>query len=655
VIEDELSLRFTGFTSNRDGYVDDLTLGNNTLHDRDRYGVRSQVLWTPNDDLRVRVIADYSEIDETCCAAPTFLSNFQALELPGVFGTDALFAQLGGTIYSGEDFFDYQVALNSLPISQNEDKGVSAQIDYTFSDEWTITAISALRDFDSRDTIDGDFTDIQLVTTTNRSSQKSFSQELRVNYDGERTNAVIGLYYFTQDLDLDYKIDMGDQFIGFYDAAIAPALQASELGPLLDGLNQLSTATGGLIAPVGPGVDTFSFPHIANQTHTSYAIFAQIDYELSQNWILTAGLRYTDEDKDLFSEFSELDANGNQVVQADFGAAGIALGQIAAGLAVGQLPTPEMLAPLVPLQTAGWAFPFVATATSPRPTIDTDLSDSQPTGTLKLSYTPSNDTLLYASYATGYKSGGTNTDRLPAGFSPVFGAETAQSFEVGMKKDFPEQALRINAAIHSTTVDDYQANTYDGAGFNLQNAGALDTFGGEVELTWLPTDNIELRLNYSHINAQYDEFDAGSCYVAYTFHTGIDDPGRQNANDPFCSRAGDRLAGSPKHKLNAQLRYDAELTQDIYMYAVMEGIFSSDIIRDSNNDPLKIQPGFSFFNARIGFDLESYDAEVLFWGRNIFNKEYYGSAMFDTTLQDGKISSYTSEPRTFGVTIRKHF
>nr|WP_168710987.1 TonB-dependent receptor [Ningiella ruwaisensis] len=656
VLEDELSFRFTGFSSNRDGYVSDISLGEDSIHNRDRYGLRAQMLWTPNDDLRVRVIADYSEIDEICCAAPTFLSNFQSRDVPGVFGTDAIFAQLGGSIFTGDEFFDYRVALNSLPISQNEDKGISAQIDYTINDAWSLTSITAMRDFSSRDTIDGDFTDIDLVTTTNRAQQKSYSQELRFNYTAKDLNAVLGAYYFTQDLDLDYKVEIGDQFDDFYNAAIAPSIAASPLGPLLDGLNQISAATGGLIAPVGPGVAAgFSFPHIALQEHTSYALFGQFDYNLTDNFILTAGLRYTDEDKDLLSEFSELNNEGMQTIPADFNAAGAALGEIGAGLALGQLPTPEQLAPLAPLQTPGWAFPLVAAATAPRPSIDTKLSDSQTTGTVKLSYVPNSDTLLYISYATGYKSGGTNTDRIPFGFTPLFDAETAKSFEVGIKKDFPEQALRINAAIHSTQVDDFQANTYDGAGFNLQNAGELDTFGGEVELTWLPTDNIQLNLNYSHIDAEYGEFEAGSCYIAFTFHTGIDDPGRQNPDDPFCSRAGDRLPGSPEHKLNAQLRYDLELADNLFMYAVMEGIFSSDIIRDSNNDPLKIQPGYSFFNARVGFELEEFNTEILFWGRNIFNKDYYGSAMFDTTLQDGKISSYTSEPRTFGVTIRKHF
>ena len=78
---------------------------------------------------------------------------------------------------------------------------------------------------------------------------------------------------------------------------------------------------------------------------------------------------------------------------------------------------------------------------------------------------------------TGYKSGGTNTDRIAEGFEPIFEAETSTSIEVGIKKDFVEQDLRINAAAHYTTVDDFQANTFTGNGFNLQNAGDYEISG----------------------------------------------------------------------------------------------------------------------------------------------------------------------------------
>ena len=85
-----------------------------------------------------------------------------------------------------------------------------------------------------------------------------------------------------------------------------------------------------------------------------------------------------------------------------------------------------------------------------------------------------------------------------------------------MKKDFPAQDLRINIAAHSTQVDDIQENTFIGTGFNLQNAGDYQTSGVELELKWLPTETIEVDFVYARVNAEYDNFMRGNCWIAYT-------------------------------------------------------------------------------------------------------------------------------------------
>jgi iron complex outermembrane receptor protein len=102
--------------------------------------------------------------------------------------------------------------------------------------------------------------------------------------------------------------------------------------------------------------------------------------------------------------------------------------------------------------------------------------------------------LVYGSYGKGYKSSGTNTDSIANGFEPLFDAETSESFELGIKKGFREYDLRINAAAHYTTVENFQANTLTGSEFNLQNAGDNGISGFEVEATWLPVDSVEVNL-----------------------------------------------------------------------------------------------------------------------------------------------------------------
>ena len=112
--------------------------------------------------------------------------------------------------------------------------------------------------------------------------------------------------------------------------------------------------------------------------------------------------------------------------------------------------------------------------------MDETLSDDQITWNAKLSWFPDPDTMVYASYAIGFKSGGTNTDRVHPAFSQLFDAETLDTFELGVKTELPQQRLRANLALHYTTVDDFQSIAFTGTGFNLSNAGKLESWGGEL-------------------------------------------------------------------------------------------------------------------------------------------------------------------------------
>lgn len=660
-IEDVLAFRVTAFGSQRDGTISDVNLGDDTLNDRDRFGGRIQALYTPNDDVTLRIIADYSKIDEICCGAPVQLSNFQALEIPGKFGSDAALPDLGGTVFAGGDaFYDREVALSFLPESSMTDKGLSAELNWELDDNYTLVSISAYRNFASYDNIDTDFTDADLFGTYNDSAQKSFSQEIRLDYTGDKLNYILGAYYFEQELDLEYSLYTDTLFNPFFLSSLGGALD-----PLFAGLDQISGLTGGFIAPAAePAPAGTGFDHVADQQHESYALFGQFDYQLTDELTLTAGVRYTDESKDLTTIFSENLPGG-----ADFptffnsttelaigaGAAGAALGNIGAALLSGQAPTSADLEAIRPFQTLGWGFNALGATTAARPNIVETLEDDQITGTVKLSWQPERGTLVYGSYGQGYKSGGTNTDRIANGFNPLFDAETSESLEVGIKKDFYDYDLRINAAAHYTTVEDFQANTFTGNGFNLQNAGDYEISGFEVEATWLPIDSLEVNLAYALVDAEYKTFKGGNCWVAYTWHTGVDDPGRQNPTDQFCDRSGDRPGGEPKHYAVLSLKKDFELTDGVYAYVQGDFSHTSEIILDGSNDPYAIQDAYNIVNLRFFMNFEDMDMDVVIWGRNILDEEYINRTNFNAPLQTGKLNAYMAEPATFGVTVKKRF
>lgn len=660
-IEDVLAFRVTAFGSQRDGTISDVNLGDDVLNDRNRWGARVQALYTPSDDVSIRVIADYSDIDEICCGAPVQLSNFEALELPGTYGSDAALTSLGGTVFAGGDaFYDREVAVSFLPESSMTDKGLSAELDWDIDDNYTVVSISAYRNFESYDNLDTDFTDADLFGTYNDSAQESFSQEIRLDYTGDKLNYILGAYYFTQELDLDYSLYTDTFFNPFFLSSLGGALD-----PLFAGLDGLSALTGGFIAPTAEAAPAGTgFDHTAEQEHESYALFAQFDYQFTDELTLTAGIRYTDESKDIATEFSENLAGGETFptffsstteLAIGAGAAGAALGNIAAALGAGQAPTAADLEAIRPFQTLGWGFNALGATTASRPNIVESIEDDQITGTLKLSWQPNRDTLVYGSFGTGYKSGGTNTDRIANGFEPLFDAETSESFELGIKKDFRDYDLRINAAAHYTTVEDFQANTFTGNGFNLQNAGDYEISGFEVEATWLPMDSVEVNFAWAFVDAQYETFKGGNCWVAYTWHTGIDDPGRQNATDEFCDRSGDRPGGEPKNYAVISVKKDFEVADGVYGYVQGDFSHTSEIILDGSNDPYAIQDAYNVVNLRFFMNFEEMDMDVIVWARNLLDEEYINRTNFNAPLQEGKLNAYMAEPATFGVTVKKRF
>mgnify|MGYP002876383759 FL=1 len=580
LIDDELAIRATGFYMERDGYIDVLDLGDEVLEDRDRWGGRLQALWLPTDDLSIHLIADYSEIDEVCCAAGNYVNNLQAQQLPPgaapVFGTDNNVLAAGGTGIDQDRFFDYEVASSFLPTSQNEDKGLSLQIDWALP-AFDLTSITAYREFDSFDNIDADFYDIDALIRSNDARQSQFSQELRIAGSTDKLNYVAGLFYFGQELDLQADTIVGEdtgQLVGV-PAALFPA--------------------GGLAR------------NVSAQDNKSYAVFGQVDYNLTDSLLLTAGLRWTREQKDMQNFFTE--------------------------------------------ENPGIGFAFFPPLAS-REDVDEDIDDDQVTGTAKLSWFAREDMMFYVSYGTGYKAGGVNTDRIQQALNVVFDAETSEAWEVGMKAEFPGQALRVNLALHRTETDDLQTISFQGTGFALQNAGVAEAQGGELDLLWQPLTNTTVTLGYAYNDAEYDDFQAGDCWIGTPFHTGQPDP-RANG-DGSCDRSGGLLSGNPEHTMVTSLRQDFALSSNLTAFLYGEYIWIDERMTDVNNDPLKLADDYSIINLRAGLIIEDWDVQITAWGRNVGDEDYTNT-IADAVAQPGRMIAYFNEPATWGINVRKDF
>jgi outer membrane receptor protein involved in Fe transport len=231
--------------------------------------------------------------------------------------------------------------------------------------------------------------------------------------------------------------------------------------------------------------------------------------------------------------------------------------------------------------------------------------------------------------------------------------------ELGYKGNLGEN-LTLTAAIYQTDFEDFQANTFTGTGFYLQNAGDLEISGVEIEWLWTPTDNLSISGYYAHNQGEYKTFRQGVCWDATPFHTGVDDPGRQppppgaDPNEQPCDKSGDDLPYNPEDRYNVSLTQNFPMGNN-NMFFRAEYTWLSEQYTDGDSDPLTLQDGFGILNLRLGVDIDDWNSTITLWGRNVLDERYYVGS-FDPPLQDsGRMNSYPSEPATWGVTFRKNW
>jgi len=280
-----------------------------------------------------------------------------------------------------------------------------------------------------------------------------------------------------------------------------------------------------------------------------------------------------------------------------------------------------------------------------------NLDDSQISGTLKLSWFVAEDVMTYASYGTGYKSGGLNTDRIPVGVDASFDAETTESFELGVKAELPDQALRINAALHYTIMNDFQSNSFNGDSYVLRNAGKLATSGIELETFWQPAQNTEISFGYAYTQKEYKSYENSSCWVATPALTGVNDPTLTVVGGKdVCSRTGRK---NPLHFANLGLKQSFTLADGVESYVFGEYTYLSS--REKSGDPLKELEGYGLLNLRAGVYFDESQVNLTLWGRNVLNNHYSGGGSFDAPIQDGKLIGFGGSPATYGITLNKDF
>ncbi|MEL6693171.1 MAG: TonB-dependent receptor plug domain-containing protein, partial [Pseudomonadota bacterium] len=213
-ISENVAFSLAGNVNTRDGYAEDIATGEKT-NERNRWGIRGELLFAPSETLELRLIGDYDEIDEVCCVAGNLVNG----------PTGPIIGALGGAV-NAEDPFSYEVFGNFASENEITNSGISLQIDKEFS-AFDVTTITAFRNVESLTNQDSDFTSADLIGfNENDGNIDTFTQEVRFTSNNPDSNFdwMVGGFYFDESVEFDSDFQYGADFRGYADFLSGGAL-----------------------------------------------------------------------------------------------------------------------------------------------------------------------------------------------------------------------------------------------------------------------------------------------------------------------------------------------------------------------------------------------------------------------------------------------
>ena len=653
-IAETLAVSIEGNYNKRDGYINVVNRGTKS-NDRDRYGVRGQLLWEPSDTLKLRLIADYDKIDEICCGVANVVSG------PA---TAAVNGSAGGVSLLPNRPFAHDVFQNFDSVNKIKNYGFSGQIDWDLTDELSLTSISAYRAVRSFTNQDSDFTSADLIGDNRaRTGINTYTQELRIasDFDGP-LNFLLGGFYFKEDIDIASQLLFGRNFRTY-----ANFLTGGNYGGLegtIRALNGLPAATPTTqFGAAGQGrFENFDYKD------TAYSIFGQLDFEVVEGFTLTGGFNYTKDKKSVSSNNSSTDVFSSiDLVRTGFNFAVTPVGFGGLGLTPAQAGPFASSAsnPFLAFRPLQFLPPFL---NFPNSVESGKTSDSDLSYTIRANYKFDQRVSGYITYATGFKATSFNlstdsrpfpTDFIPGSSvqSPApapsairsaglalnnltagtrfAGPEDAVVYELGLKGQF--DGFGINLAIFKQVLKGFQSNVFTGTGFVLGNAEKQSTKGLEIDATISPTRGLNFTASYTYLDPKFDKFTGGSAFNA-------------GNNIVPTNLTGRVPSGISKHSVAVGGTYTIEVGGDNKL------ILHTDY---ALNSAYQIAQGLPYkaaiesLNASVAFALSN-GLELSVWGRNLTEPQY-NPVIFASVAQSGSLSGYPPPPRFYGASAKFKF
>jgi len=569
LIDDELAFRLTAFNTKRDGYLPNTTTGV-AANSVGRTGVRLQFLATPSSKVSVRVIAEYSDENDTCCVT-SYKSIPPSTITAATAHTLKAFSELG---------FVPQVNLtstaNNSPQNMLTDQsGLSTEVNWDLG--WgDFTSITAGRYWHFDPLQDSDNTPLDIIqVNVAQTHDWQTSQEFRLASKPGRFNWQAGVYLFNQNLQDHYILNQfGSQAGAFYTDYLRTTKPTAAA---------VSIASGS------------QYNEDDRAVTDSAAAFGQANYSVTDRLTVTAGLRYTYDDK-----------------------TGVA-------------------------HTSNVGTPYATTALPFNYNLKVDNGDWS--WLTSVSYKLAKESLAYLSYSTGYKSAGLNLNAaVTAGTPLVLQPEHVGDWEVGLKQSLLDHHLTLNLDGYWTNLQGLQANIYptNGAKSYLANVGTVLARGVEADATLEVIDGLTITANGSYNDAHYISYPNAPCPLG---------------GAAVCDLSGKPVYEAPRWIANTTVNYSFNLANGFRPYIQGQYAYRSSAFGTVDDGPLTKIPAYALVNARVGSKLGDGRYDLSLWVNNAFNTTYFQNLGTSSIPGAGAfaIAGQLGTPRTFGATLRAEF
>ena len=595
-VQDNFAARIAASWHNGDGYLDNAN--GEDLNDRDRFTIRGQLMWEPSADLNIRVIADYSEVDENCCW-PVRNTNNPLNPLVNA----PLAAAIGSSVIDPPDVDNLRVAANGDLIFDAEDFGISGEINWQLGNI-TVTSITAYRDYQDLNTKDNDFTGVDMLRNTDTLPEVSIvSEEFRiagVNEDigiGQSIDWVVGFYYANEKVQRTREFTWGPQITSF--PFFAPGLFGNIPGRAF--------------------YDEFS------QEVDTIAGFGHITIDINDKLSLTGGVRYTNDDKSA----SHRGQTGNAM--APFNNLPLAV-------------VHDFDAKREDSEATGTA------------SIQYDVTDNvmgfftysrgYKSGGISLNRDAAGNALGFGHPVFGCPPGGTPVPASPfCAFppgDPTFDPEFADHYEIGFKSMLFSNRVRLNASLWKTEFEGLQLQTLrpDGS-FQVINVSGATSQGIEADVNIAATDYLDVFFAVQFLDADFDD-------NAPALSPGLPPMGGEDL--PFASD----ITGNVGANLNLPI---GDSGWNFFLNGNL--FFRNEYFTFTEPDPTRTQKAHELLSLRGGVSSPDGQWELAVWCRNCTDERYKYSDFaipFDGAILAppgsplGTLWSHYGSPRFVGVT-----